>query len=281
KGAFAQNPNPATLRGSNGIHRSAWDVLHYDLTIEPDLEYRTIAGKNTITFLNKGTQRMQIDLQKPMQLDSAILQGRQLSFNREGNVFWIDLFADTTNVSFASDTLQIDLYFKGRPGISRNPPWDGGWVWHKDAMNRPWVTVACQGLGASAWFPCKDYQGDEPDLGCILRIITPDTLDGIGNGRLIQRQRIAENKMMHVWQTLSPINAYNIIPTIGKFKHLTDTFPGEKGKLSLDYWVLDYNANKAPESLSDVPRTLRAMEHWFGPFPFYEDGFKLVESPHL
>jgi aminopeptidase N len=31
----------------------------------------------------------------------------------------------------------------------------------------------------------------------------------------------------------------------------------------------------------DVPRMLKAFEHWFGPYPFYEDSYKLVEAPYL
>ncbi|MDP3773582.1 MAG: M1 family aminopeptidase, partial [Gemmatimonadales bacterium] len=30
-----------------------------------------------------------------------------------------------------------------------------------------------------------------------------------------------------------------------------------------------------------VTPMLRCFEHWFGPYPWYEDGYKLIEAPHL
>ncbi len=45
--------------------------------------------------------------------------------------------------------------------------------------------------------------------------------------------------------------------------------------------MLDYNLEKAKEQFKQVPLMLKAFEYWFGPYPFYEDGYKLVEAPHL
>src|SRR5690606_3493826 len=67
-----------SLRGTNNEFRNWWDVLHYDIEIEPDFEKQFIHGKNTIAFnvlSEKGGDRMQIDLQEPMQMDAVYLDG--------------------------------------------------------------------------------------------------------------------------------------------------------------------------------------------------------------
>ncbi len=228
---------------------------------------------------------MQIDLQQPMQIDSIIFNEKQIStYKRDGNVYFIDFGSFKFNVAktFAKKEKALPLYtiriyFHGKPREAVNPPWDGGWIWSKDEKGRPWMTVACQGLGASVWYPCKDHQSDEPDLGATLQIKVPDTLIAVGNGRLI-----SQSAGLYTWKVEDPINNYNIVPYIGKYVNFTDTLMGEKGKLNLSYWVLDYNIDKAKKQFGrDVKPMIRAFEWWFGPYPFYEDDYKLVESSHL
>jgi aminopeptidase N len=177
----------------------------------------------------------------------------------------------------------IFIYFHGKPREAVQPPWDGGWIFSKDAKGRPWMTVACQGLGASVWYPCKDHLSDEPDLGAMIQVRVPDSLVAVANGRLFAKDDQKDGTMLYTWKVENPINNYNIVPYIGKYVHYTDNFIGETEKnLSLDYWVLDYNLEKAKKQFGrDVKPMLKAFEYWFGPYPFYEDGYKLVEVPYL
>lgn len=283
-----------TLRGSITPERAWWDVASYNIYINPDYKTKTIKGWNQITFdINSDgkNRKMQIDLQYPMVIDSITFENKKIkNYKRNGNVYLIDFgkynfMAARTLVKKdkAIPLHSIKIYFHGKPREAVNPPWDGGWIWTKDDKGRPWMTVACQGLGASVWYPCKDYQGDEPDLGALLQIRVPDTLVAVGNGKLYSKDDQKDGTTLYTWQVKNPINNYNIVPYIGKYIHWTDTLIGETKKtLSLDYWVLDYNFGKAKLQFDrDVKRMLRAFEYWFGPYPFYEDGYKLVESPHL
>ncbi len=283
-----------TLRGSITPERAWWNVLTYFIRITPDYNTKTIKGSNEIAFsvLNGGKKKkMQIDLQQPLVIDSIFFNSKKLEqFTRNGNVFIIDFGPTDFPVTKKKDKesipplLQhIEIYYHGKPREAKTPPWDGGWIWSKDAKGRPWMTVTCQGLGASVWYPCKDYQGDEPDDGATLQINVPDTLVAVGNGRLVSKQEGPGNTVSYKWVVKSPINNYNIVPYIGKYLHWSDNFIGETGQdLTLDYWVLDYNLDKSKKQFDrDVKRMLKAFEHWFGPYPFYEDGFKLVESSHL
>ena len=159
-----------TLRGSNGPGRDWWDVKHYSISITPDYQQKRLSGKVEILYTVKkdvSGKIMQIDLQQPMQIDSIQgLAGNKLSFHREGNVYYIDFgkkkHEQWLNKNDIPAIHQVKIWFSGNPREAVNPPWEGGWIWTKDNRGRPWMTVACQGLGASVWYPCKDYQGDEP-----------------------------------------------------------------------------------------------------------------------
>ncbi|WP_288071792.1 M1 family metallopeptidase [Hydrotalea sp.] len=267
-----------TLRGSDNAQRNWWNVLHYSISVNPDFETKTIQGKVTIQYaVVKPVTTMQIDLQQPLEVDSIVQHKRILYFTRTNNV----IFIKNTIPHRMGFHDSITVYYHGRPREAVRPPWDGGWIWKKDSLNRPWMSVACQGLGASVWYPCKDYQGDEPDNGATLTIIAPDTLMAVGNGRLIFTGNTSFNKKIYTWQVVNPINNYDIIPYIGKYVNKRDTLLGAKGLLTLQYWVLDYDSSIAWQQFKQVKPMLRAFEYWFGPYPFYEDGYQLVQAPHL
>ncbi|HEX6914684.1 MAG TPA: M1 family metallopeptidase [Chitinophagaceae bacterium] len=279
-----------SLRGSLNENRDWWDVLRYDLEVTPDYRSKSITGKTRISFTvtKRGTNRMQIDLQKPLVVDSVYLSVpggdenkviRKITFDRkqELNVFYCDL-----QLPDNEKTADLVVYYHGVPIEAKNAPWDGGWIWSSDSLGRPWMSVAVQGLGASAWYPCKDYQGDEPDNGASLTILVPDTLVAVGNGRLVQRSAFPETHMAsYRWEVKNPINNYTIIPSIGKYVNWTDTLNGEQGVLDLSYWVLDYNLERSKYQFQQAKQMLRCFEYWFGPYPFYEDSYKLVDAPFL
>jgi aminopeptidase N len=280
--SYAQFTHQDTLRGSNGPGRNWWDVKYYDLTVTPDFSTKTIQGKNRIRVewlrFSPDNMQMQIDLQGPMVIDSVIYENISLKFQQDGNT-WNILWPQNLDHLKEED---ITIYYHGRPREAVNPPWDGGWIWNKDRLGRPWMTVACQGLGASVWYPCKDYQGDEPDNGASLSITIPDTLVGVGNGRLTNKIINYNKTITWTWEVKNPINNYNIVPYIGKYVNWSETFAGLNGKLDCNYWVMDYNLQKSKQQFGrDVKPMLTCFENWFGPYPFYEDGYKLVETSHL
>ncbi len=266
---------------------------------------------------------MQIDLQYPLMYDSIFLGSNKNWYRRrflpedtieliknynpdKPHNFTFNFGRDTTigknfylfrrkkvTTYKKGDIDSITIFYHGKPREAKKAPWDGGWVWAKDKLGRPFVSVACQGLGASSWFPCKDYQGDEPDSGSSLTIVVPDSLVAVGNGirnwelgnqnntTIQQTNPKLQTPNSFTWQVKNPINTYCIVPYIGNYINFTDSFNGEKGTLDLSYWVLDYNKEKAQEQFKQVKPMLKAFEYWFGPYPFYEDGYKLVEAPYL
>ena len=267
-----------TLRGSLSKARDWWDVQRYKILVEPNYINKTISGKVDILFKAIASyDTMQIDLQAPMQLNKAYLGDESLNYFRDGNVYFIIL----KNHPKPGSEATLALSFSGKVREAVRPPWDGGWIFSKDKNGNPWMSAACQGLGASVWYPCKDHQSDEPDKGALLRISVPDSLMAVGNGRLTAKNQYKPGWTVYDWEVKNPINNYNIIPYIGKYVKFTEAYMGEKGKLDCEYWVLDYEIEKAKEQFKQVSMMLKAFEHWFGPYPFYEDGFKLVQSPHL
>jgi aminopeptidase N len=292
-GTFSQGQytHQDSLRGTLTPQRTWWDVLKYDISVTPDYLNKSITGISKIQFkVLKEGDVMQIDMQQPMVIDSMVLYNFEpvnnktaativhvQDFKRDGNAY----FVKTTK--YKPETINfIYIYYHGKPRVAINPPWDGGWIFAKDAKGRPWMTVACQGLGASVWYPCKDHQSDEPDNGAILTMTVPDTLVAVGNGRLVTKKENGNGTTSWTWQVKNPINNYNIIPYIGKYVTWHEDYAGETQNLDCDYWVLDYNIDKAKKQFGrDVQRMLKCFEHWFGPYPFYDDSYKLVETPHL
>lgn len=278
-----------SLRGSIGPYRSWWDVQKYDIRIKPDFATRSLVGRTTLFFrvLEDG-QRLQIDLQQPLVVDSIttdlpmqttatrIGMEQPVEFQRSGNVIWAEL-PDTAR---AGMSISVTVYYHGVPRAAKNPPWDGGWIWSRDELGNPWMSVACQGLGASVWYPCKDHQSDKAERAA-MHIVVPDSLVGVSNGRLRGTSRNNDGTTTWHWMVNSPISTYNLVPYIGKYVHFGESFQGEQGKLDLDHWVLAHNEEKAREQFQQVPGMLECFEHWMGPYPFYRDGYKLVEAPHL
>jgi aminopeptidase N len=280
-----------TLRGTVTPERAWWDVLKYDISVTPNYQEKTIAGTVVMSAkVLKDGSTMQIDLQEPLQMDSIFLLSVYPDKPHVGGPMY-----NRTRIEFTNDhnahflkipvkgrkSLLIEMNYHGKPREAVRPPWDGGWIWKKDEKGRPWMSVACQGLGASVWYPCKDYQGDEPDNGATLSVTVPDTLIAVGNGRLQEKKLNDNHTATFTWAVVNPINNYNIIPYIGKYVTWHEDYMGEKGKLDCDYWVLDYDLDKAKEQFTQVRSMLKCLEYWFGPYPFYEDGYKLVDAPHL
>lgn len=267
-----------TLRGTITPERAWWDVLRYDISVKPDYSAKTIQGSNTITFktLSAG-QVMQIDLQPPLEIDKVTMDGKELPFKKVDVNAW---YAAVGKLA-ANKTYSVKVEYHGKPREAIRPPWDGGWQFIKDSLGRPWMTVSCQGLGASVWYPCKDHQSDEPDNGASLSMTVADTLVAVANGRLANKTSNGDGTTTWKWEVKDPINNYNLIPYIGKYVNWNETYKGEKGNLDCFFWSLDYDEARAKEQFKQAFNMLKAFEYWFGPYPFYEDGYKLIEAPHL
>ena len=270
-----------TLRGKITAERAWWNVTRYDITVKPDYKNKTIAGSNVISYkttADNGKTQLQLDLRAPLMIDSVVLNGGQkLSFAQEGNAWHVKVPQQKKATNH-----KLAVYYHGLVHEAIRAPWDGGWTFTTDSLGRPWMTVTCQGeMGASVWYPCKDHQSDEPDNGASLTMIVPDTLVAVANGRLEFKKNNADGTATYKWAVVNPISNYCIIPYIGKYVNWNDTYAGEKGKLDIGYWVLDYNLEKAKTYLpNEVNHMLKAFEYWMGPYPFYEDSYKLIDVPH-
>jgi aminopeptidase N len=266
-----------TLRGSITPERAWWDLTYYHLDITVNPSDSSINGTNTVTYrVLKPASLMQIDLQEPLSLSKAVQNNKVLSFKREGNVYWIQLAEDQVKGNIYS----VILTYGGRPKVSVLPPWSGGITWKKDKNGLPFVASACQGDGASLWWPCKDHMYDEPD-SMLISVNVPGNLIDVSNGRLRSVVKQKNKTRTFNWFVANPINNYGVNINIADYVHFSEVFNGEKGPLECNYYVLKEDLEKARIQFKQAPMMLTAFEHWFGPYPFYEDGYKLVEVPYL
>ena len=265
-----------TLRGSITPERIWWDLTYYHLKVQVDPEKRYISGENTIKYnVLSANQTMQIDLQAPLNITKVTQDGKKLKILHDGNAHFITL----TKQQVIGNTESIIVHYKGNPKEAIRAPWDGGFSWKKDSNGNHFVATSCQGLGASVWWPCKDHMYDEVE-SMRISVTVPSNLMDVSNGRLESIENHGETTTYN-WFVDNPINNYGVNVNIGDYTHFSEVYDGEKGPLSMDYYVLKDNLEKAKKQFKDAPKMMKAFEHWFGAYPFYEDGFKLVEVPYL
>lgn len=266
-----------SLRGSITKERAWWDLLFYHLSIKVEPERKFISGSNLIRYrVEQPGQKLQIDLQEPLLITRVSQDGQDLSFKREGNAWFIELRKEQS----AGTVQELTVFYSGHPKEAVRPPWDGGVQWTKDSEGKWFVATSCQGVGASVWWPCKDHMYDEPD-SMRISVNVPHELKDISNGRLLGIEKLADGTSTFHWEVKNPINNYGVNINIGNYVDWREVFDGEKGPLDLSYFVLPQNLEKAKQQFKQVPLILEAFEHWFGPYPFYSDGFKIVEVPYL
>jgi aminopeptidase N len=265
-----------TLRGSITPERAWWDLNYYDLDIEVNPDEKYISGSNTIRYkVLSENQVIQIDLQSPLTITKITQDGNDLVYNSIGNAHWVTLLKPQK----IGEYNELVVSYSGHPKEAANAPWDGGFSWSSDQNGNPFVASSCQGLGASVWWPNKDHMYDEVDSMAI-NVTVPKNLMNVSNGRLREIKESANSKTYH-WFVANPINNYGVNVNIGDYVYFGETYDGENGSLSMDYYVLRDNLELAEKQFKQAGLMMEAFEHWFGPYPFYEDGYKLVEVPYL
>ena len=266
-----------TLRGSITNERSWWDLTYYHLDIKVLPEKKYISGSNTVGYkVLESKKLMQIDLQEPMIITSVTSKGKKLKFFREGNAYFIKM----NKKQKVGEVNYININYQGNPKVAIRAPWDGGLSWEKDQNGNHFIATSCQGLGASVWWPNKDHMYDEVD-SMLISVNVPKNLKNISNGRLRKVTSKKDQTTTYDWFVSNPINNYGVNINIGDYVGFSSKFNGENGLLDIDNYVLSYNLEKAKSHFKQVPMMIEAFEYWFGPYPFYEDSFKIVEVPYL
>lgn len=263
-----------SLQGGLRDERNSFDVQRYDLNITVDPDKRFIFGYNDITFkVVENTRKIQLDLFENMQVDSIMFNGQKLDYKRDNDAVFI-FFPKTLQ---KGNEEKLRFYYSGNPIVAKNAPWDGGFVFSKDSDQKPWIGVAVQGTGASLWYPVKDHQTDEPDKGATIKVAVPNGLMNVSNGRFTGSEDLKNGYTRWDWEVTNPINNYNITLNIADYVHIHDNHKG----LDLDYYVLRKNEDKARKHFEEVKPMMDCFQSKFGKYPFFEDGYKLVETPYL
>ncbi len=266
-----------SLRGELTALRTCYDIQYYHLDVKVDIDNKFISGSNLFKFeAVERFNKLQFDLFDNLSVDKVEYKGKSLPFTREYNAVFVDFPEYIEKGKVDSFT----VHYSGNPIQATRAPWDGGFDWKKDSNGKPWVATACQGLGASVWWPNKDHQSDEVK-SMLISVDVPNGVMNVSNGRLVKTEKLKNGYTKYHWKVENPINNYNVALNIGDYTHFKETYAGEKGPLSVDYYVLKENAGKIDHLKKNANETLKAFEHWFGPYPFYEDGYKLVETAHL
>ena len=267
-----------SLRGGQSPLRTCYDINYYHLDVKLDIAGKHISGANLFRFTaTRDFTRLQFDLFANLRVEKVLYQGKEVAFTREANA----VFVSFPRIIPVGCHDEFTVQYSGNPIVAKKAPWDGGMIFAQDAGGKPWVATACQGVGASIWWPTKDQQADEVD-SMLISVSVPTGLKDVSNGRLRKVTNLKGGYTRFDWAVRNPINNYDVVLNVGDYQHFSDTYAGEKGPLTLDYWVLPENLSRAKTQFAaNVKPMLKSMEHWFGPYPFYADGYKLVDAPHL
>ncbi|RDI13290.1 M1 family metallopeptidase [Flavobacterium sp. AG291] len=263
-----------SLQGGLRPERTNFDVQRYDLNITIDPDKKFISGYNDITFkVVENTSKIQLDLFENMKIDSIVVKGNKTTYKRDNDAVFIS-FGKPLKKGYEE---KLRFYYSGNPTVAKNAPWDGGFVFKKDAAGKPWIGVAVQGTGSSLWYPVKDHQTDEPDKGATIKVAVPNGLMNVSNGRFMGSQDLKNGYTRWDWEVKNPINNYDITVNVADYVHIHDKL----NTLDLDYYVLRDNEQKARKQFEQVKPMLECFQSKFGKYPFEEDGYKLVETPYL
>ncbi|MEM9888038.1 MAG: M1 family metallopeptidase [Bacteroidota bacterium] len=267
-----------TLRGTLDEKRSSYDVHFYELDIKVDIDNKFLSGYVDVYFeVVEAVQQIQLDLFENMKINSIKYEGKELDFSRKHHAFFVDF----PKMLKKGSSAKIRIHYEGQPTIAANAPWDGGFVWKTDRNGVPWVGVACEGDGASMWWPCKDHLSDEPDSMSI-KLTVPEELVAVANGELLEVEKVGNGYQRYDWFVSYPINNYNVTVNIADYANFKETYTAEDGEtLEMDYYVLSYNLEKAKKHFKQTHKVLACFEKYFGKYPFWEDGFGMVETPYL
>ena len=257
------------LRGAYGQYRANNDLLFYHLDVRVDPEKKFISGKNTIRFkMLKDDTRIQLDLQQPLNVDKILFGTTELKYEREFGAVFVD-FPETLH---AGRVYSIDFYYSGNPLETGR---FGGIAFRKDPAGRPWINTACEGIGASIWWPNKDQWRDEVE-SMQISVSIPNDLVDVSNGKFMGKTDLGDGYTRWDWLVHYPINNYDVALNIGKYEHFSDKL----GDLSLDFYALPEDLDKAKKQFSQAKGMLQAFQHYFGEYPFKKDGYKLIEVPY-
>jgi aminopeptidase N len=257
------------LRGAYSQWRANNDLLSYDLDIRVDPDRKFISGKNTIRFrMLKEDTRIQLDLFANLNVDKILHNNTELKYTRE---LWT-VYVDFPQPLKKGSVQTIEFYYSGTPQETGR---FGGISFRKDPAGRHWITTACEGIGASIWWPNKDQQRDEVEQ-MQMHVAVPNGLMDVSNGRFMGKQDLGDGYTRWDWQISYPINNYNVSLNIGAYEHFGETLDD----LAMDYYVLPENLDKARKQFAQARPMMEAFQKYFGEYPFRRDGYKLIEVPY-
>jgi aminopeptidase N len=263
-----------SLVGYLSKNRDCYQPYYYELAVDFNIREKSIQGSNKIFILAKEDfNTILLNLNEQMKIYSIKYNGQLLSYRRKYTGLWINF----PNTIQKGEHIVIDISYGGIPVIAKRPPWEGGFVWKKDAEKRPWIGVACEQVGANLWWPLKDHLTAEPD-SMQMSYTVPKGLICVSNGKLLDQTDSAD-KTTFTYKVSYPINTYNVTFYIGKFEHFSISYNKEEKK-RLHFYVLDYNLEKAQNHFKQTKKVVQTFEKLYGEYAYWQDDFKLVESPY-
>ncbi|HKE58694.1 MAG TPA: hypothetical protein VKB46_18410, partial [Pyrinomonadaceae bacterium] len=217
----AQDPKPPShadiLRGEYGRYRANNDLLFYHLDVRVDPEKKYLSGSTLVRFkMLQEDNRIQLDLHEALKVDRILFgpSKTELKYQRDSGAVFVD-FPETLK---AGQVYEIQFYYSGNPLETGR---FGGIAFRKDPAGRPWINTACEGEGASIWWPNKDQWRDEVE-SMKISVSIPNNLVDVSNGKFLSKTDLGDGYTRWDWLVQYPINNYCVSLNIGNYVHFSD-----------------------------------------------------------
>lgn len=179
-----------------------FDVTSYKLALIPDVQNKTVAGRETIMLraTSDGIQRLSLS-GNALSIDSAALDGTTVLHNTQGDVLNFDLSKPLAR----GRTVKLELSYHGRP--------ERGFAGSATALLTSYF--ACD------WMVCLQNQfGDKAAFSLDLRV--PAGMDAVSVGRMIAKRPGPDCSEIQSWKAPRPYSAYLYGFAIGHFARASD-----------------------------------------------------------
>ncbi len=267
--------------------RAFYDVQTYRLDLKVDPESRSLSGTVGIAA------KVVVDRMETFELD--LLQGRQVTaVNVVDRAITPDSSMAGPRASFIhandrvicqlpqparkGDEVRVAVTYNFQPSSTERR---SGIRFAKTPDGKPWITTSCQSLGAHSWWPCKgeNFHPEDKHAHLFVNATVPSGLFAVSNGRLLKRDSTAAGWETFHWRHDYPCEAYAVTLDVAPYVEVNGTVkdPGIAKPVLFSYYVLPQDLEKAKVQFADVQRMVEVYSQAFGPFPYPNSKFGLVQ----
>src|ERR1700754_3005597 len=207
------------------------DIIHYSVTVEPDIEKKSVTGS---VFIRVRTTSNVVEFNcGDLTIESVQEDGKALQFTVNDHKLRVSL-----GERKGERKLEVKYHGAPRRGIRFFP-------------DRQQVYTI---FSTSQWMVCIDDPSDKATL--TMKLILPAALTAVANGELVSQSELPDNKRIFEWRQKNPIPTYIFGFAVGPFRVVKQ----KHRNVGLQYLITNYSDTEARRIFRDTPDMLDFFE---------------------